>query len=476
MAKTFSENMISKLENSADPLSIDMFTKLLVRTFHWPNEEHELEEFVAGIPGLYGSDASATQDNGDERRNIRHVLAVLPGPTGFHAPLPWCIIRLSQQAIASNLSIQQRRTPAFLRALYYIPGAIRDVLAPYAAGDHYYLKLLPLLNSTESLGIIDELWDAPNEDVALSVRCAAAMVAAFMITPPRHTLGTVQTPFVGFIGDNETGMQFLAQRFRVGPDADAGIAPNYQLRGDSARLQNITRFLADIKDTLQFGNTQWINDVESIRRDRRALFDARHTEEYRDGRSMFDQQGNRALPTFVAAAQQDLITLTLEALARDPVANAGTSQREAFRDVSMRIGQVVTTQARRHTQAHTFVLEALAFRQVQAVDSIEMVRRPLEPVLLSLSLPQSTEIPTPQPDDASPFQMPVSSPAPVEMVSTNDTLGPAGVGTTHRRQPPPTQTPLLMSQCSTPSSAGLAASVAELGNSLMWGAQATVAE
>ena len=218
MAKSFSENIIIKLKNSTGPLSVDMYKKLLVWTLHWLNEDYELEEFVAGIPGLYESEAFATHDIDDVRRNLHHVLAVLPGPMSFHAPLPWSIIRLSQRAISSNLSnsTKHRRTKTCLRALYYIPGAIRDVLASYAAGKHYCLEILPLLNSPESLEIIDRLWNTPNDVVALSVRCAAAVVAAFMITPPRHTLDTFLTPNFGFIGDDESGMQFLAQRLRVG--------------------------------------------------------------------------------------------------------------------------------------------------------------------------------------------------------------------------------------------------------------------
>ena len=495
MANSWSEDVISKLAKSATKsISIDIYKKALVWTLHQLNQDHELEDFVAGIPGLYESEAFVTSDNSDVQLSIRPVLAVLPGPTSSDAPLPWSIIRLAQRAIASNLSkpIQQKRTQACLRALYYIPGAIRDVLASYAAGKHYCLEILPLLNSTESLEIIDELWNTPNDDVALSVRCAAAVVAAFIITPPRRTLDTFVTPVVSFIGDDKAGKKFLAERLRVDSDADSGAAPECH-PSDSVRLQNIVRFLADIKDTLQYMNTQWwaSDNVESIRRERRALFDARHTEAYQVGRGTFDQQDARASPAFVPAAQQDLITLTLEILARDPVKNAGTSQREAFRNVCTQLGQVATTQARSQarTQARTQaqaqthvlletreVLETLALGQVQAVDSIEMVRRPLEPVLLGLSLPQSAEIPTPQSDDTPPIQMPIPSPAPVEMVSTNDTLGPAGVAPPHRRQPPPTQAPLLIPQYSISSSMGLATAAAELGNSPLWGAHAPVTE
>ncbi|KAN0130562.1 hypothetical protein V8E53_011648 [Lactarius tabidus] len=105
------------------------------------DEDGELEEFVSGIPGLCESEALATYNKvNDPGRTIRAVLADLPGPTSFHAPLPWSIIRLAQRAITSNLSepIGPQRIKACLEALYYIPGATRDLLAPYAAGKYYF--------------------------------------------------------------------------------------------------------------------------------------------------------------------------------------------------------------------------------------------------------------------------------------------------------------------------------------------------
>ena len=144
---------------------------ILARTLHWLHEGPELEDFVAGIPGLYESGAFTTY-HGEARSNIRSVLAALPGAANSHLTLSWSIIGLAQRAMTKNLSkpIQQRRIKTCLRVLYYVPRAIRDTLAPYAASKHYCLEILPLLNSPESLDIIEELWDSPNDDVALSVR------------------------------------------------------------------------------------------------------------------------------------------------------------------------------------------------------------------------------------------------------------------------------------------------------------------
>ena len=52
-----------------------------------------------------------------------------------------------------------------------------------AARTYYCLEILPLLNSSESLDLIEELRDTADDDVALSVRCVAATISTFIITP-----------------------------------------------------------------------------------------------------------------------------------------------------------------------------------------------------------------------------------------------------------------------------------------------------
>ncbi|KAH9023910.1 hypothetical protein EDB85DRAFT_2292725 [Lactarius pseudohatsudake] len=277
-----------------------MSKNMLVRILHWLTEDDELEEFVAGVPGLYESEAFT--HNGDEQGNVRTILAVLPGLTGSRESLAWNIIQLAQRASTNKLPkpVQQRRTRACLVALFYIPGAIRDMLVPYSVGKYYCLEILPPLNSPESLEIIADLWDSPNDDVALSVRCVAAVVAAFMITPPRNTL-----------------------------DAD----------------NNVVCFLMDIKDRLGYMNTQlWTSD---------------------NARSILRERRGRASPAFVPAAQQDLITLTLERLARDPVTSVATSQHEAFCAAYTHFEQVALTQA--CEQARQASAPALAWEPVWAV-------------------------------------------------------------------------------------------------------------
>ncbi|KAI9439647.1 hypothetical protein H4582DRAFT_1539493 [Lactarius indigo] len=412
---SLSENIVSRLERSAPPLSVDMCKRMLVRTVHWLSEDRELEQFVAAIPDLCKPGAITLRDNGDTPRTIRDVLAALPGPTNFHPSLPWSVVHLAQRAFINRLpkAVQQRRTRACLMALHYIPGAIRDVLAPFAAEERFFSEILPLLNTPESLEVIDELWDTPNDDVALSVRCAAAVVTAFMIIPPGRMLNSFSTLKIGSLWDDNTGKRFLTKRLGDSADADGVVRPEYQPRSDSGRLQNIGRFLADINIMLRNINTQWwaSDNSESIRRERQALFDTRHLEEYRIGRGMFDQRGSQASPAFVSAAQQDLIILTLEILTRDPVTNVTTSEGDAFREAYKEFEGVALTQVL--IQAPTQVLprsqaedETQARIRALAAESSHMVKWALRPVLRS-HLPEAVDyVPVPVPEDVAPAQKP----------------------------------------------------------------------
>ncbi|KAH9033171.1 hypothetical protein EDB83DRAFT_2319051 [Lactarius deliciosus] len=467
-SRSFSEGMTSKLESSAKRISMDIYKETLVRTLNWLSEDRELEKFVAGIPGLCESEALATRDNHDTQRPIRDVLAALHGPTSFHASLPWSIIQLAQRAFTSKLpeSVQQLRTRACLKALYYIPGAIRDILAPYAAGEDHFSEILPLLNTPQSLEIIEELWDTPNDDVALSVRCAAAVVTAFMITPPDSIIDN------GSIWDEETGKKFLTKRLSDNADADSDIVPEYYPRSDSARLQNIGRFLADIEDGLRDMNKKWwtSNNAELIRRERGALFDHRHAEEYRTGHGTFDQKRDRGSPAFVPAAQQDLIALTLEILARDPVAKVAKSRGVAFRNAYEQFVQVALVQA--STQTQTPVLpqtqaefETRARILAQAADGFNMVKRALQPVLHSLRL-EAVEIPLQ--DDTSPPHVTVQavSDTAATTVRTDDAPVPEHASPA-QKSPPPGQVEAIPSlpYSMAPSSAFGQADAVELGDS-----------
>ena len=388
--RSFSQGMIAALEGSAKRFSLDIYRAALCRTLDLIAEDHELEEFVAGIPGLSESEALRKFDPLSPHDAGRVVLVALPGPTTFHEQLPWSIVQLSQRAITNGLSefVQRRRTQACLKALYYIPGAIRDVLAPYAAGTYYCLELFPLLNSPESLGLIEELWGTANDDVALSVRCVTAAITAFIITPPVSVLEKFLPHGVQFIGRGEPGSSFLSRRRLM----DENWEDN-----DSAHLQNIVHFLKDIKAALSSMDVvSWMRPdareglLHEVQAERRILHESRHSAEYRSG--IFRAHGNRTSVAFVPAVQHDLLAVTLEIVTRNLVSGAAQAQRNAFREVFSELKTSVE----------------IAHSEGRVMETTKMIVDALRPVAEKLGLPAGVAS-TPQPGSEPPNQLPSPS-------------------------------------------------------------------
>ncbi len=106
------------LENSTKRVSMDTYRSALGWMLDQLDDDHGLEEFVAGVPELYNSEALVPHNGNDDPQNTIHaVFAILPGPTSFDAPLPWSIIQLAQREITSGIpeSIRRRRTRASIR-------------------------------------------------------------------------------------------------------------------------------------------------------------------------------------------------------------------------------------------------------------------------------------------------------------------------------------------------------------------------
>ena len=378
---SFSQGMVSTIEGSAKRFSLDLYRAALCRTLYLIDEDHELEEFVTGIPGLSESEALRKFDPLSPHNAGRVVLAALPGPTNFHEQLPWGIVQLSQRAIKSGLSefVERRRTQVCLKALYHIPGAIRDVLAPYAAGTYYCLELLPLLNSPESLNLIEELWDTANDDVALSVRCVTAAITAFIITPPDSVLKKFLPPGVRFIGGETPGSKFLSKRRRMTENSDDK---------DSARLQNIVYFLKDIKAALSsMDAVSWMRPdtrevlLDEVKAERTVLHESRHSAEYRSG--IFKAHGNRTSLAFVPAVQHDLLAVTLEIVTRDFVTSAAQVQVDAFHET---FSELETSVESAHSEG-------------RGVETTKMIVDALRPIAEKLGLcPGATSAPQPGPE------------------------------------------------------------------------------
>ena len=400
--------MVSILEGSAKRFSLVTCRSALCLTLNLLDEDHELEEFVAGIPGLSQSEALRTFNEHSPNDEGQLRLAAL-GPISFHEQLPWSIVMLSHRAITSGLSevIRRRRTQACLKALYHIPGAIRDILAPYAAGKQYCLRILPLLNSKESLDLIEELRDTTNDDIALSVRCVTATISAFIITPPEDVFKFLPTGvrFIG--GEKEPGLSFLSKRLHMGKNRedddnvhhddnalhDDNVHDGNAHHDDSARLQNSVLFLQDIRGNVEsMDKDLWMrlgpggSLLADVQAERRTLGLARHGAEYFSG--IFKPHGNRTSLAFVLAVQHDLLALTLEILIRESVMGAAQVQRDAFRDAFSELDSFMETE---RSKGHI-------------IEIAEMVVEALRPVAQQLGQLASTPQPEPDPPNELPLE------------------------------------------------------------------------
>ncbi|KAI0267084.1 hypothetical protein BC834DRAFT_1040890 [Gloeopeniophorella convolvens] len=146
------------------------------RAFAWTldllDEDHELEQFAAGIPGLFRSQVVTRP---------KEMLAQITQHSILHPNLGTDIKKLvsrSSAAAAYALSPASRiqRDQACLRALHFIPGTIRGALESAFRGPNSTFTIPPFLYGIESWRVAEEL--RQDTSVELKIRVAAECVAA----------------------------------------------------------------------------------------------------------------------------------------------------------------------------------------------------------------------------------------------------------------------------------------------------------
>jgi len=155
------------LEDTARGRPWGMDARALAWTLDTLDEDHELEQFMAGIPEFYQSKALTT---------AKAILGSLSGPNGYKTMLPWKILEVVEYANDDNhhpLDVRQRRTSACLTALYFLPGVVHDILSAFRHASSY--ASLPF--TLESWTIAAKLSSHVDNDVALAARCVAAVIA-----------------------------------------------------------------------------------------------------------------------------------------------------------------------------------------------------------------------------------------------------------------------------------------------------------
>ena len=215
------------LEDTARGRPWGMDARALAWTLDTLDEDHELEQFMAGIPEFYQSKALTT---------AKAILGSLSGRNGYKTMLPWKILEVVEYANDDNhypLDVRQRRTSACLTALYFLPGAVHDILSAFRHASSYPPQLEVSLPFTlESWSIAAKLSTHVDNDVALAARCVAAVTA---------TQTTFSDTFrATALREDEGYLPILVRQLGVQEHAlHAYLAGN----GEDIRLTNLVSFL-----------------------------------------------------------------------------------------------------------------------------------------------------------------------------------------------------------------------------------------
>ena len=181
------QSMVRHFEASAKRQNWTMDARALAWTLDALDEDHELEQFAAGIPGLFVSKA-VEQPAG--------MLASISESTTLHPNLGKDIQKLvtgsSQHADSFHLLSKARRLwrdRVSLRALYFIPNAIQLALSNAIRGPGNIVAIPPFLDSHESWAVADALSQDPRIDmkIRLDAECVAAITCARLDPSDQHT-------------------------------------------------------------------------------------------------------------------------------------------------------------------------------------------------------------------------------------------------------------------------------------------------
>lgn len=181
------QSMVRHFEASAKKQNWTMDARALAWTLDALDEDHELEQFAAGIPGLFVSGA-VEQPVG--------MLASISESTTLHPNLGKDIQKLitgsSQRAESRHLlskARQLRRDRVSLRALYFIPNAIQAALSNAIRGPGNIITIPSFLDGYESWAVADALSQDPRIDmkIKLDAECVAAITCARLDPSDRRT-------------------------------------------------------------------------------------------------------------------------------------------------------------------------------------------------------------------------------------------------------------------------------------------------
>lgn len=230
-----SRRLAQGFARSREAIALGQPAEMDARALGWTldalDEDHELEQLVAAIPGYYRSSTV---------RPPAVALEHLTHHDGLDSPLEARILDLlcprgTAPDEPPTSVLEQHRRVACLEALYCLPGVVTRHMRA-AAVDPTLFASDPLFASSEAWAVAASMTNDTDRDIALAAHCvASALVAAW-----RHGYAASPGPPGGSVGA-------LAQHLGV-PE---GVAQAWLRSGDSVMLANFIQLIEDTLDGLR---------------------------------------------------------------------------------------------------------------------------------------------------------------------------------------------------------------------------------
>ena len=231
------------LSRSRENIALRQPTEMDSRALSWAldalDEDHELEKFVAAIPGYYRSTTVSPP---------REALEHLTHHEGLDSPLEARILDLlSPRGTAPDAppasNLERKRRMVCLEALYCLPGTVKRHLRQ-ALLDFTLLSSDPLFASSEAWNAAATMARDTHRDIALTGHCVAAVLVAawrhdFTVAPPG--------PPSGGGGDVGVGVGTLAMHLDV-PEA---LVESWMSRAESIMLASLIHLLENTLDDIR---------------------------------------------------------------------------------------------------------------------------------------------------------------------------------------------------------------------------------
>lgn len=229
------------LPRSRETIALRQPTEMDSRALSWTldalDEDHELEQFVAAIPGYYRSTTVSPP---------REALGHLTHYERLDSPLEARILDLlSPRGTAPDAppasNIERKRRMVCLEALYCLPETVTRHLRIAVLDDTAFFSRDPLFASSEAWNAATSMAQDIHRDIAFAGHCVAAVLVAawrlgFTAAPPG--------PPSGCRNGVSVGVGALAMHLDV-PEA---VVETWMNRADSVMLANLIHLL---KNTLE---------------------------------------------------------------------------------------------------------------------------------------------------------------------------------------------------------------------------------